>query len=220
MAACSCGLLNDAGPGSRTTGSRHAPHDVQRWSSPTVPRAGQRRQRVASALIARLPSPRTPAARQTLQRVRYSHEAMADMLLANPWISQNEVAEHFGRTATWISIVINSDAFQAYYSARKAELIDPELVLTINERFKAVTVRSLQVLQEKLEKSADLIPDTRVLRAAELGAKALGVGGNAPPPAAPNPVEYLPAIAERLLRLRGGGPAVDAVVINQVEASQ
>lgn len=143
---------------------------------------------------------------QTLGRVRYSHEAMAEMLIADPTISQNQIAAHFGRTPTWISIVINSDAFQSYYAARKAEVVDPELILTVRERLQAVTVRSLQVLQEKLQRPVDQIPDNLVIKAVELGTKGLGVGGNAPPPAAPDPAEYLPAIAERLMRLQGRAP--------------
>lgn len=143
---------------------------------------------------------------QTLQRVRYSHEAMADMLVADPTISQNSIAAYFGRSATWISIVMNSDAFQAFYSARKAELIDPELIATIRERLNALTVTSLRILQEKMMRPANEVPDNLVLKAAELGMKGLGLGGHAPPPVAPNPAEYLPAIAERLMRLQGRVP--------------
>lgn len=154
---------------------------------------------------------------QTLQKVRYSHEAMADMLIADPTISQNSIAAYFGRTPTWISIVINSDAFQSYYAARKAELIDPELIATIRERLQALTVRSLQVLQEKMMRPVDQISDNLALKAAELGAKGLGVGGNAPPPPPPNPAEYLPAIAERLMRLQGRNqqPVSDVHFIEQ-----
>ena len=154
---------------------------------------------------------------QTLGRVRYSHEAMAEMLIADPTISQNAIAAHFGRTPAWISIVINSDAFQSYYAARKAEVVDPELVATVRERFQALTVRSLQVLQEKLARPSDQIPDNLALKAAELGAKGLGVGGNAAPPPPPNPAEYLPAIAERLMRLQGRAPlpVSDAHIIEQ-----
>ena len=154
---------------------------------------------------------------QTLGRVRYSHEAMAEMLIADPTISQNSIAAYFGRTPTWISIVINSDAFQSYYAARKAEVVDPELVASIRERFQALTVRSLQVLQEKLTRPADQIPDNLVLKAVELGAKGLGVGGNDAPPPPPNPAEYLPAIAERLMRLqnRTAQPVSDVHFIEQ-----
>lgn len=149
-------------------------------------------------------------------KMRYSHQAMADMILENPAISQNEIAAAFGRTAGWISTIVTSDAFQCMLAARKAELIDPELVLSHRERFSALTTRSLQVLQEKLAKPVDQIPDNLVLRAVELGAKALSIGGNAPPAAPPVATDYLPAIADRLSRLIGQRPAQpvsDAIVI-------
>lgn len=153
-------------------------------------------------------------------KMRYSHQAMVDMIVENPAISQNEIAAAFGRTPGWISTIVTSDAFQCMLAARKAELIDPELVLSHRERFNALTTRSLQVLQEKLSGPAASIPDNLVLRAVELGAKSLGIGGHAPPPAAPNPAEYLPAVAERLMRLQGRAPSQpvsDATVI-EVEA--
>jgi hypothetical protein len=138
------------------------------------------------------------------------------MLVANPAMSQRELASIFGRTESWVSTIVRCDAFQCMLAARKAELIDPELTLSHRERFNALTTRSLQVLQEKLAGPADKISDQLVLRAVELGAKSLGIGGHAPPPAAPNPAEYLPAVAERLMRLQGRGqtlPVSDAVVI-------
>lgn len=139
-------------------------------------------------------------------KIRYTHEAMADLILENPWISQNQLAAHFGYSPAWISTVITSDGFQSFLAARRGELIDPELRLTLEERFRALTVQSLRVLQEKLAKPADQVSEQLALRAAELGAKSLGVGAHAPPPPAPNPAEYLPAIAERLMRLQGRTP--------------
>lgn len=137
-------------------------------------------------------------------KVRYSHDAMARLLLENPWMHQNDLAAYFGRSPGWISTIITCDAFQAHYASLQAEMLDPELQLTLRERFKALTEQSLRVLQEKLSKPADQVSEQLALRAADLGAKSLGLGGNAPPPAAPNPAEYLPALAERLLRLQGG----------------
>ncbi len=150
-------------------------------------------------------------------KIRYTHEAMADLILENPWISQNQLAAHFGYSPAWISTVITSDGFQAFLAARKAELVDPELRLTLEERFRALTTQSLKVLQEKLARPADQVSDQLVLRAAELGAKSLGIGAHAPPPSPPNPAEYLPAVAERLMRLQGRGPAQpvsDATIVD------
>ena len=120
-------------------------------------------------------NPTLPARRPQIAKVRYTHEAMADLILENPWISQNEIAAYFGYSPAWISVAINSDAFQAYLAARKEEMIDPELRASINERFKAVTVQSLKVLTEKLARPANEVSDALALKAAELGAKARAV---------------------------------------------
>jgi hypothetical protein len=148
--------------------------------------------------------------------MRYSHEGMADLIVSNPAISQREIAATFGRTESWVSTIIRCDAFQCLLAARKAELIDPELTITHRERFNALTTRSLQVLQEKLSGPTDKISDNLVLRAVELGAKSLGIGGHAPPAAPPIAAEYLPAIADRLSRLIGqprAQPVSDAQII-------
>lgn len=151
-------------------------------------------------------------------KIRYSHDAMARLLLENPWMHQNDLAAHFGRTPGWISTIITSDAFKAHYASLQEELLDPELQLTLRERFKALTEQSLRVLQEKLSKPADQVSDQLALRAADLGAKSLGLGVAAPPPPAPNPADYLPALAERLLRLQGGARAQtieDATIVSE-----
>lgn len=170
--------------------------------------------RAGSAAIERVGRGSTPSVRPP--KIRYTHEAMADLILENPWISQNQLAAHFGYSAAWISTVITSDAFQSFLAARKAELVDPELRLTLEERFRALTTQSLKVLQEKLARPADQVSDQLVLRAAELGAKSLGIGAHAPLPAPPVATDYLPAIADRLSRLIGQRPAQpvsDAIVI-------
>ena len=138
----------------------------------------------------------------TSVKPRYTHEAMADMILTNPRITENELAAYWGYTQGWVSSIVRSDAFQSILARRREELINPELRLTIEERFKALSHQSLRVLQEKLARPANEVPDNLALRAAELGAKALGIGGHAPPPPPPNPADYLPALQERLLRMR------------------
>ena len=140
-------------------------------------------------------------AKPSIQKVRYSHDAMIDLIVMNPAISQGELAEVFGYTQGWVSIVINSDAFQARLEQRKAELIDPTIRVTLKERFTAVVARSLEVLQEKLAQDPSKVPDNLALRAAEMGAKALGQGGHAPPP--PAPLDHLNTLAGRLLALQG-----------------
>lgn len=156
------------------------------------------------------------AGKPTIDRVRYTHDAMIDQLIANPWVHQNDLAAYFGYTPAWVSIVINSDMFQAKLAQRRSEIVDPTLRLSLEERFKAVATRSLEVLQEKLSKDASAVPDNLVLRAVELSAKALGVGGNAPPPSLPG--DHLAGLADRLLQFQSRARSGD--VYDQLQKAE
>lgn len=131
-------------------------------------------------------------------KMRYSHEDMIDFIIANPGVSQGALALRYGYTQAWVSLVMSSDAWKSAMAKRREELVDPTLLATINERFAAMTERSLQRLMEKLD--APQVSDNTVLKAVELGAKAMGVGGNAVPP--PPPADHLAALAERLISLQ------------------
>lgn len=150
-----------------------------------------------------------------LQKVRYTHDAMVDLIIQSPWVSQNELAAHFGYTPSWISNVLASDAFQERLAARREEIIDPALKATLEERFRAITIQSLTRLQEELAKP--VVKPEVLLKAAELGAKSLGMGGHrqeAPPaPAA----DRLTVLADRLIVLQRN--AVKGVVYEN-EAAQ
>lgn len=111
-----------------------------------------------------------------IAKVRYTHEAMIDQLLANPGVSQGELARFFGYTEGWVSIMLNSDAFQAHLAERRKELVDPIIIQSIETRFKAVAELSLTRVLEKLEMPARLINDDFLLGAAKLSAGALGYG--------------------------------------------
>jgi hypothetical protein len=155
-------------------------------------------------------------ARTQIQKVRYSHDAMIDLIIENPWVHQNELAAHFGYSPAWISTVMATDMFKARLAQRRDEVIDPALKASLEERFRAVVTKSLQVLQEKLE--APVVPDNLVLRAVELGAKALGLGGNAQAAPMAYPVDHLNNLAGRLLALqaRTRGEVQDVPFVEEV----
>lgn len=143
-----------------------------------------------------------------LQKLRYSHEAMADLLLAQPMISQGQVAAYFGYSQGWVSQVINSDAFQAYLSTRKAEIVDPVLTASVEERMKSLAMRSLDVLHEKLalEPKADT-----ALKSLEITTRALGYGAKERSEVNVNFVVALPAKAESgAAWLKEAGRVIDA----------
>lgn len=108
-----------------------------------------------------------------LKKVRYTHDACIDAIIADPGVSQGAVAALFGLSETWLSQILNCDAFQARLAQRKSELVDPQLVLKIEERLRGLAQRSMDKLFEKLEGSPS---DRLVLGALELSTKGLGLG--------------------------------------------
>lgn len=115
-----------------------------------------------------------------IKKVRYTHDAMIDEILMNPSVSQGELAKQFGFSQTWMSIVINSDAFQERLAERKGQLTDPTVIASINERLDAIAKRSLDKIMDRLDSP------TANLKTIELVAIAkLGVGDKNNRPAGP-----------------------------------
>jgi len=131
-----------------------------------------------------------------LVRTHYTHDAMIDVIIAEPAITQRELAAKFERSENWISRIMGSDAFQGALAKRREELTDPFLVATIEERFRGLAMQSLDVIAENLEKtrSADV-----AMKALDISSKALGFGARASGPQSNQQVNFvvhLPSKAE------------------------
>jgi len=113
-----------------------------------------------------------------LAKVNYTHEAMADLIIATPGITQRELAAKFGYTEGWVCRVIQSDAFQAFVAERKDKLIDPMLRGAVEESMKGLVMQSIAKLQKRLEgnPSDDLLVGTL-----GIATKALGYGARSGP---------------------------------------
>lgn len=137
------------------------------------------------------PDPVTGQMIEGVARVRYTHEAMANMVIADPSISQNQIARHFGYSVGWISRIFNSDAFQAYLHSRIEDLQDPELRARVNarmhqieEQLKTIADLSLNRVISRLsgEDPVTGLPDVRpieddfLLKTAQMAKDALGFG--------------------------------------------
>lgn len=109
-----------------------------------------------------------------LQRVKYTHDAMIDLVLEKPEISQNEIAKHFGFTTAWISRVFCSDSFQARLAERKTELIDPGIIASIENRLQGLAMTSMEVLERKLTMSPN--DSETALEVLKITTKSLGYG--------------------------------------------
>jgi hypothetical protein len=138
-----------------------------------------------------------------VQRLSYKHEQMVNLLIANPYLTREQIAEHFGCSAGWVSQIIASNAFQARLAERRAELTDPVLLASVEARFKGLVLRSLEIIFDKLDRPVEQIPDQLVLRALELSLRALDYGRGEPqPPVAPANVQlHLESLSDNLTRL-------------------
>ena len=65
--------------------------------------------------------------------ISYAHDQMIDLVLANPGISQGEIARILGYSEGWISQIFNSDVFQTRLASRRDALIDPSIQKQITE---------------------------------------------------------------------------------------
>lgn len=115
----------------------------------------------------------TASGANAIARVRYTHDAMIDLVVTNPSMKQGELARHFGYTEAWVSRIFASDAFQARLAARKDELVNPVVTASVKERIEGLAMQSLEIIAEKLEATKN--PDL-ALKAFELSTKAAGYG--------------------------------------------
>ena len=117
--------------------------------------------------------PATGQQRGGVAKVNYTHERMADIILANPAVTQNELALHFGYTAGWISQVIASDSFQVFVAERKDKILDPLLRGAVEESMKGLVNQSIARLREKLDANPS---DQLALEVLKNSTRALGYG--------------------------------------------
>jgi len=115
----------------------------------------------------------TASAANAIDRVKWDHDAAIDLMIGNPHLTQGEIARMLGYTQSWMSRIVNSDAFQARLSQKKSEIIDPAIVLSFEDKLKGLADQSIDIIAEKLDqtKSPDL-----AYKALELSTKALGYG--------------------------------------------
>lgn len=131
-------------------------------ASPIDPARGRGRPRVETYA-----DPRDGA-----HKLHYTHDAMIDLILQNPAVSQKELAGCFGYTAAWVGRVISSDSFQERLAKRKSDLVDPGLMASLEERLRNIAFKSADIIQQKLEQGNVAV----ALKGLELSAKALAFG--------------------------------------------
>ena len=109
------------------------------------------------------------------QPLRYRYEAIIDYMLANPHLTQGQIADLIGCTQGWLSQVISSNGFQARYAERRHALSQEQERLLSHKIYDMASKASDRVIAE-LDKGEDcdagfaLDAATRALRAIGMGA--------------------------------------------------
>lgn len=146
----------------------------------------------------------------------FSHEALMDAMMLNPRIDNKELAQIFGYSAAWIGTIVNSDAFRVALHRRKSEIIDPTLVATLEDHYRNMAIRSVQVITQKLNAPAEAVSDDLALRAAALGATMFKQ--TAPVPTAV-PESSIDKLADRLIALQQGFRGTSLVEAQVIDAT-
>lgn len=167
-------------------------------------------------LLAKMVEPASPLAdkpKPCVQKMEYSHRAMAKVIAANPMISQNALAELFGYTPGWISRVKSTDAFQAILAEEMKDMpMTADMVVNNRIRLVALQGTALEILEGELAK-----PDVTAqlaLNTLKVTSSALSDRGTVVVPPAEVHV-HLEELGKNLVGLlrRGKQDAVDAEVV-------
>lgn len=113
-----------------------------------------------------------------LQKLNPKHEAILADLVSQPGIKRGELARKHGVTPAWLSVITNSDAFQAELRNRQAEVFG-EVTAGLADKAAMVAHAALDRLSEQLPLAQD--PET-VLEIAERMLDRAGVGVKATNP--------------------------------------
>ena len=163
------------------------------------------------ALIEQGPAVSKP---QPTAKAVYSHETLVQLIVDNPTWTHKQYAEYFGRTPSWFSAIIATDGFQAVLDPRRHEISDPSITATLEERFRGLMIRSMTVLQTKLESA--VVKDETATKVMELGIKGLGLGQK--DDEKPKTIGGVAALAQKLMELAPDVPRGPSLAVEQRKA--
>lgn len=89
-----------------------------------------------------------------IARMTHAHDAILDWLLMNPTAPLREMAQALGYSISWLSLVINSDLFQAKYAERRGA-IETQIASDIPAKMRIIAQIGLEKLADKMARSED-----------------------------------------------------------------
>lgn len=143
-----------------------------------------------------------PSEPPAIQRLNYSHDAMIDMIIANPGVHQNIIARMLGYSPSWVSTIMATDAFQVKLAQRRETIVDPVLKATLEEQARGLYLRSMEIIREKLNVDSANVPDRLAIDVFKESGRHLGLGATPPtPPSGESVSEALVRHADNLVDL-------------------
>lgn len=107
-----------------------------------------------------------------IAKLSFTHEAMIDLMIAQPGLTNQQLAEAFGyKSGAWISTIKGSDIFQAKLAERNTQMADPVLRMELEERLRSAGKRALEKIMERMEETPS---EEFLLGTAKLAAQAYG----------------------------------------------
>lgn len=116
------------------------------------------------------------AASAQISNINHRHVGISDWLLVNPDRTLTDCARELGFTITWVSVIVNSDAFKHFHAERQQQYYD-ERIAPLRDKLVGVTTRAVERLGEAVEESRDA---NFLLAAADKTLGRLGYGAKAP----------------------------------------
>lgn len=119
-------------------------------------------------------------AENQIEKMRLSHHAIIDLMIANPWMTQVEVAQASGYSANWVSILINSDVFKSEVNRRRKEMDSAITNVMASDIQTDITANLRSMALAGITKTSNLIASStnldQVANATEFALKSLGYG--------------------------------------------
>jgi len=111
---------------------------------------------------------------EPIKRVSYTHDAMIDLIIAEPTLTQSQIGARFGYSRSWINVIMSSDAFKSRLAERRGEVVTPVLKASVEEQLEGLMRSSIQALETEMDKPN---PDPNIaVKALGISSKALGFG--------------------------------------------
>lgn len=107
--------------------------------------------------------------------VRFAHEAIIDDLLAYPRSTGKERSARLGYSESYLSIVMNTDMFKAYFEERRL-LYNQRFDHAIQHKTMVAVDKALDLVVESLDKKRDKIPFTELAEFTDRTLERLGYG--------------------------------------------